>query len=103
MSYRHNVGFPYVYPDNDLSYTENFMNMLWRMVEPKYVANPVLARALDILFILHADHEQNCGTNAMRVGEQRANRPLPLDGIGGGGSGRTVARRSQRRSPEDAG
>jgi len=66
LSYRHNVGFPYVYPDNDLSYTENFMNMLWRMVEPKYVANPVLARALDILFILHADHEQNCGTNAMR-------------------------------------
>jgi citrate synthase len=66
MSYRHNVGFPYVYPDNDLSYTENFMNMLWRMVEPKYVANPVIARALDILFILHADHEQNCGTNAMR-------------------------------------
>ncbi len=67
LSYRHNVGFPYVYPDNDLSYTENFMNMLWKMVEPKYVANPVLARALDILFILHADHEQNCGTNAMRA------------------------------------
>ncbi len=66
MSYRHNVGFPYVYPDNDLSYPENFMNMLWKMVEPKYVANPALARALDILFILHADHEQNCGTNAMR-------------------------------------
>jgi len=66
MSYRHNVGFPYVYPDNDLSYTENFMNMLWKMVEPKYVANPAIARALDILFILHADHEQNCGTNAMR-------------------------------------
>ena len=66
MSYRHNVGFPYVYPDNDLSYAENFMNMLWKMVEPKYVANPAIARALDILFILHADHEQNCGTNAMR-------------------------------------
>ena len=66
MSYRHNVGFPYVYPDNDLSYTENFMNMLWKMVEPKYVAQPAIARALDILFILHADHEQNCGTNAMR-------------------------------------
>ena len=66
MSYRHNVGFPYVYPDNDLSYAENFMNMLWKMVEPKYVANPALARALDILFILHADHEQNCSTNAMR-------------------------------------
>src|SRR5271165_2718512 len=66
MSYRHMVGFPYVYPDNDLSYPENFMNMLWRMVEPKYAANPVIARALDILFILHADHEQNCSTNAMR-------------------------------------
>jgi citrate synthase len=66
MSYRHSLGFPYVYPDNDLSYTENFMNMLWRMVEPKYAANPVLARALDVLFILHADHEQNCGTHTMR-------------------------------------
>jgi citrate synthase len=67
MSYRHMVGFPYVYPDNDLTYAENFMNMLWKMVEPKYLANPVLARALDILFILHADHEQNCSTNAMRA------------------------------------
>ena len=66
MSYRHMVGFPYIYPDNDLTYPENFMNMLWKMVEPKYVANPVIARALDILFILHADHEQNCSTNAMR-------------------------------------
>jgi len=64
--YRHSLGFPYVYPDNDLTYSENFMNMLWKMVEPKYVANPVLARALDILFILHADHEQNCSANAMR-------------------------------------
>jgi citrate synthase len=67
MSYRHSVGFPYIYPDNDLTYPENFMNMLWKMVEPKYVANPVIARALDILFILHADHEQNCSTNAMRA------------------------------------
>jgi citrate synthase len=67
MSYRHGVGFPYVYPDNDLSYPENFMNMLWKMVEPKYLANPMIARALDILFILHADHEQNCSTNAMRA------------------------------------
>jgi citrate synthase len=66
IAYRHNMGFPYVYPDNDLTYAENFMNMLWKMAEPKFVANPVLARALDILFILHADHEQNCGTNAMR-------------------------------------
>jgi len=65
-SYRHSVGFPFVYPDNDLSYTENFMNMLWKMVEPKYLANPKLARALDILFILHADHEQNCSANVMR-------------------------------------
>ena len=73
MSYRHNVGFPYIYPDNDLSYPANFMNMLWRMVEPKYSANPVIARALDILFILHADHEQNCSTNAMRaVGSSQA-------------------------------
>jgi citrate synthase len=73
MSYRHNVGFPYIYPDNDLSYPANFMNMLWRMVEPKYSANPVIARALDILFILHADHEQNCSANAMRaVGSSQA-------------------------------
>jgi len=65
-TYRHSRGFPYIYPDNDLNYTENFMNMLWKMVEPRYIANPVLARALDILFILHADHEQNCSANVMR-------------------------------------
>jgi citrate synthase len=73
MAYRHVLGFPYVYPDNDLSYPENLMNMLWKMVEPKYVANPVIARALDILFILHADHEQNCSANTMRcVGSSHA-------------------------------
>jgi len=66
-AYRHSLGLPYVYPDNDLGYTENFMNMLWRMAEPKLVANPALARALDVLFILHADHEQNCGTNTLRT------------------------------------
>jgi citrate synthase len=72
-TYRHSLGYPYVYPDNDLSYTENFMNMLWKMMEPKYQVNPILARALDILFILHADHEQNCSTNAMRaVGSSQA-------------------------------
>jgi len=72
-TYRNSLGYPYVYPDNDLSYTENFMNMLWKMVEPKYRANPVLARALDILFILHADHEQNCSANVMRaVGSSQA-------------------------------
>ena len=64
--YRHHFGLPYIYPDNDLSFTGNFMNMMWKMFEPKYVANPVLARALDILFILHADHEQNCSTNTVR-------------------------------------
>jgi citrate synthase len=80
-SYRHRLGFPYVYPDNDLSYTENFMNMLWKMVEPKYLANPVLARALDILFILHADHEQNCSTNTMRgVGSSQADPYLSVAG-----------------------
>ncbi|HWR36600.1 MAG TPA: citrate synthase [Clostridia bacterium] len=72
-SYRHRLGFPYVFPDNDLDYTGNFMNMMWKMVEPKYVANPVLARALDILFVLHADHEQNASTNTMRsVGSTQA-------------------------------
>jgi citrate synthase len=72
-TYRHSLGYPYIYPDDDLSYTANFMNMLWRMVEPKYNANPVLSKALDILFILHADHEQNCSTNVMRaVGSSEA-------------------------------
>ncbi|HEV2491608.1 MAG TPA: citrate synthase [Terriglobia bacterium] len=66
-TYHHSLGYPYVYPDNDLSYTENFMNMLWKMVEPKYRAHQTLARVLDILFILHADHEQNCSANVMRA------------------------------------
>jgi citrate synthase len=66
LAYRHNLGLPYVYPDNDLSYAENFMSMLWKMAEPRYAANPVLARALEILFILHADHEQNCSANTIR-------------------------------------
>ena len=67
FSYRHLRGLPYVYPDNDLNYTGNFLQMLDRMGQAKYVPNPVLERALDILFILHADHEQNCGTATMRV------------------------------------
>ncbi len=72
-TYRHSLGYPYVYPDNELGYAANFMNMLWKMVEPRYQANPVLARALDILFILHADHEQNCSANTMRaVGSSQA-------------------------------
>ncbi len=86
--YRHSLGLPYIYPDNDLSYTENFMNMLWRMAEPKFVANPALARALDILFILHADHEQNCGTNAMRsVGSSHADPYVSTAGAAAGLSG----------------
>ena len=73
FAYRHSLGLPYVYPDNDLGYTENFLNMLWRRTEPKYSPNRVLARALDVLFILHADHEQNCSTNVMRsVGSSEA-------------------------------
>jgi len=88
MSYRHSLGFPYVYPDNDLNYSENFMNMLWKMVEPKYVANSVLARALDILFILHADHEQNCSANVMRsVGSAQADPYLTTAAAAGALSG----------------
>jgi citrate synthase len=65
-AYRHSIGRPYNYPDNDLSFTGNFLNMLFKMTELKYQPNPVLTRALDVLFILHADHEQNCSTSAMR-------------------------------------
>jgi len=66
FAYRHSVGRPYVYPDNNLSYTANFMSMLWKMTELQFQASPVLVKALDVLFILHADHEQNCSASAMR-------------------------------------
>ena len=66
FTYRHSLGMPYAYPDNELSYPGNFLNMLFRTTELKYRPNPTLERALDVLFILHADHEQNCSTNAMR-------------------------------------
>jgi citrate synthase len=66
FAYRHSLGMPFVYPDNDLSYCGNFLNMLFRTTELKYRPNPTLERALDILFILHADHEQNCSSTAMR-------------------------------------
>ncbi len=73
FAYRYSVGQPFVYPDNSLSYTANFLSMLWRIAEPRFDANPALARALDVLFILHADHEQNCSTTAMRtVGSSQA-------------------------------
>lgn len=67
FSHRFSMGMPYVYPDNSLSFTSNFLSMMWRTAEPRFDANPALARALDVLFILHADHEQNCSTTAMRT------------------------------------
>ena len=67
FNYRHHIGMPYAYPDNDLSYPGNFLNMMFKMTEAKYTPEPALERALDILFVLHADHEQNCSTSTMRV------------------------------------
>jgi citrate synthase len=66
FAYRHSLGQPYVYPDNELSYTENFLNMMFKFPADSYRPHPALVKALDVLFILHADHEQNCGTHAMR-------------------------------------
>jgi citrate synthase len=66
-AHRFSVGMPFVYPDNTLGYAQNFLSMMWKVAEPRYEPDPVLAHALDVLFILHADHEQNCGTTAMRV------------------------------------
>jgi citrate synthase len=67
FAYRHSLGLPYIYPDNDLSYPGNFMSMLWKMTEVKYEPDPRIERALDVLWILHADHEQNCSTSAVRA------------------------------------
>jgi citrate synthase len=66
FSYRHNMGLPYVYPDNDLGFAENFLSMMFKKTEMKHVPKPALSKALDVLFILHADHEQNCSTSAVR-------------------------------------
>ncbi|MHB1243148.1 MAG: citrate synthase [Gaiellaceae bacterium] len=66
-SYRHSKGLPFVYPDNELGFTSNFLSMIFRMAEPRYHAEPALERALEVLFVLHADHEQNCSANAMRA------------------------------------
>jgi citrate synthase len=83
-AYRHSIGRPYVYPDNDLSFTGNFLAMLFKMTELKYKLNPVLERALDVLFILHADHEQNCSTSAMRgIGSSQADPYSSLAGAAG--------------------
>ncbi len=67
LAYRHSLGLPYNYPDNDLSFAANFLSMMFKMVEPRYQAAPEIEHALDVLFILHADHEQNCSTSAMRT------------------------------------
>jgi citrate synthase len=73
FAHRHSVGMPYAYPDNDLSYTGNFLNMMFKTTEVKYAPHAILEKALDVLFILHADHEQNCSTSAMRsVGSAHA-------------------------------
>jgi citrate synthase len=72
-AHRFSVGMPFVYPDNSLDFSANFLSMMWKVAEPRFEADPALVRALDILFILHADHEQNCGTTAMRtVGSSHA-------------------------------
>ncbi|MGH3079132.1 MAG: citrate synthase [Gaiellaceae bacterium] len=72
-AYRHSRGLPYVYPENELGFTGNTLSMMFRMAEPKYAADPVLERALEVLFILHADHEQNCSANVMRsIGSSQA-------------------------------
>src|SRR5580692_2946268 len=83
-AFRHSIGRPYNYPDNELSFTGNFLNMLFKMTELKYQPNPVLARALDVLFILHADHEQNCSTTTMRIiGSSHADPYSSLAGAAG--------------------
>src|SRR4051812_6918520 len=66
FAYRHNLGLPYIYPDNDLSYPGNFLSMMFKMTEVKYEPDPRLEKALEVLWILHADHEQNCSTSAVR-------------------------------------
>jgi citrate synthase len=87
-AYRHSIGRPYIYPDNDLSFPGNFLNMLFKMTELKYRPHPVLERALDVLFILHADHEQNCSTSAMRgIGSSQADPYSALAGAAGALSG----------------
>jgi len=82
FAYRHSLGMPYAYPDNDLSYAGNFLNMLFKATEVKYAPSPILERAIDVMFILHADHEQNCSTNAVRsVGSSRVD---PYCAVAGG-------------------
>jgi citrate synthase len=80
-SYRHSRGLPYVYPDNELGFGANFLSMMFRIAEPKFEADPALVRALEVLFILHADHEQNCSANVMRsIGSSKADPYVALAG-----------------------
>ncbi|HLM35086.1 MAG TPA: citrate synthase [Gaiellaceae bacterium] len=80
-SFRHNQGLPYVYPENELGFTANFLSMIFRMAEPRYCVEPALERALEVLFILHADHEQNCSANVMRsIGSSKADPYVSLAG-----------------------
>ena len=96
-AYRHSIGRPYNYPDNDLSFTGNFLNMLFRMTELKYQVSPVLERALDVLFILHADHEQNCSTNAMRgIGSSHVDPYSAMAGAAAAFTDRCTAARTKR-------
>jgi citrate synthase len=82
FAFRHSLGLPYAYPDNELSYTGNFLNMLFKTTEVKYQPNRTIERALEVLFILHADHEQNCSTNAVRsVGSSQVD---PYSALAGG-------------------
>jgi citrate synthase len=85
FAYRHALGLPYVYPDNDLSYTGNFLSMLFKMAEPRYEPDPRIEKALDVLFILHADHEQNCSAAAVRV--VGSSLPDPFTSIAAGVAG----------------
>ena len=101
-AFRHAQGKPYVYPDNDLGYTANFLSMLFKMSEQKFEADERLVKALDVLFILHADHEQNCSTNAVRSVGSSPGRPL-LRGRGRRRRAlRPAARRRQRGGAADA-
>src|SRR6185503_16175756 len=82
FAYRHSLGLPYIYPDNDLSYPGNFLSMMFKMTEVKYEPDPRIERALDVLWILHADHEQNCSTAAVRgIGSSRVD---PYSAVAGG-------------------
>src|SRR4029453_7263732 len=84
-AFRHSIGRPYVLPDNELNFAGNFLNMLFKMTELRYKSHPILERALDVLFILHADHEQNCSTHAMRgIGSSHADPYSSLAGAAGG-------------------